>query len=477
VGGLVGLTEGIIRNAGVDGGTLSGLQRAGGLVGQSGPGTLQRLFSRNVTVTQRDGGSCCMGGLIGGNENSATFSDAYSRSNLVHTSAGQGAFGGITGNTNSSGAFARGYTTGTFTTLATRPSQVGAIQGASQVLITNGFWDTETSTGFNSSPSGTGLTTAQMKDSSNYTGWDFTTVWAINSAINDGYPYLQWEDNRIDAPVLVTVNPSNNAVDVSVDSNVIITFNIPVGAESGTITFYNASDDSVFETIDVAGGPISGSGTTALTINPINNFEEGATYYVLIDETAIRSIAGINFAGISSSTALVFTTEDSTAPAVVSLSPQHNDTGVVFNPTLSIVFDEDVLFDNGSIAVYRSGDDTEIVSIPLSGGSPNSTISVEFIEKLEESTQYYVLVSDDAIVDTAGNNFAGILDTSAWVFTTRNAGDPVLSHPSNNSAISNEVTVEYELTEAPLAGSIQLQFAGDTTITLNLEDVSVGELR
>ena len=43
--------------------------------------------------------------------------------------------------------------------------------------------------------------------------------------------------------------------------------------ESGNIVIYKASDDSVFETIDVTSNQVTGSGTTQITINPTNNLE------------------------------------------------------------------------------------------------------------------------------------------------------------------------------------------------------------
>jgi hypothetical protein len=59
--------------------------------------------------------------------------------------------------------------------------------------VTNCFWDTQTS-GQATSNGGTGKTTSQMTTQSTFTsaGWDFDTIWAIRSPINDGYPYLLW---------------------------------------------------------------------------------------------------------------------------------------------------------------------------------------------------------------------------------------------------------------------------------------------
>jgi hypothetical protein len=35
------------------------------------------------------------------------------------------------------------------------------------------------------------LTATQMKQQASFVGFDFGTVWAINPAINNGYPYLR----------------------------------------------------------------------------------------------------------------------------------------------------------------------------------------------------------------------------------------------------------------------------------------------
>jgi len=51
----------------------------------------------------------------------------------------------------------------------------------------------ETSSGQTNSASGTGKSTSDMKTQSTFTsaGWDFTTVWTINSTDNNGYPILR----------------------------------------------------------------------------------------------------------------------------------------------------------------------------------------------------------------------------------------------------------------------------------------------
>lgn len=109
------------------------------------------------------------------------------------------------------------------------------------------------------------------------------------------------------APVLQSLSPVDNATGVNLTNNLYLTFNEPVGAASGDFVIYNADDDSVFETIPAGGGPISGNGTSTLTLNPFNDFVPGSEYYLLIDSGAIRDLVSNDYGGISDSSVWSFT--------------------------------------------------------------------------------------------------------------------------------------------------------------------------
>ena len=102
-------------------------------------------------------------------------------------------------------------------------------------------------------------------------------------------------------------SPTNNETDVSITTNIVLTFDDEVDAESGNITIKKTSDNSTVETIDVTGAKVSGSGGTAITINPSTDLVNGTEYYILIDASAFDDAAGNSYAGISSTTALSFT--------------------------------------------------------------------------------------------------------------------------------------------------------------------------
>ncbi len=112
-----------------------------------------------------------------------------------------------------------------------------------------------------------------------------------------------------DAPTLSSSSPSDNATEVATNANIVLTFSEAVDAESGNITIKKTSDDSTIETIDVTGAKVSGSGSTAITINPSTDFIADIDYYILIDATAFDDTNGNSYAGISSTTALNFSTK------------------------------------------------------------------------------------------------------------------------------------------------------------------------
>ena len=108
-------------------------------------------------------------------------------------------------------------------------------------------------------------------------------------------------------PTLTSASPSDDASNVSVSSNIVLTFNEAVDAESGNIDIINTSTGQAIE-IDVTGSLLSGSGTTEITINPSSDLENDTSYHVKIDSTAFDDAVGNSYAGISNTTTLNFTT-------------------------------------------------------------------------------------------------------------------------------------------------------------------------
>ena len=170
--------------------------------------------------------------------------------------------------------------------------------------------------------SGSGSTTITINPSSTLDGETdyYITIAAtafddVDSASYAGFTNsttLNFTTVETTNPTLSSSTPADNATSVGVSDNIVLTFSEAVDAESGNITIKKTSDDSTIETIDVTGAKVSGSGGTEITINPGTDWSEQTEYYVLIDATAFDDSAGNSYAGISSTTALSFTTENST---------------------------------------------------------------------------------------------------------------------------------------------------------------------
>ena len=127
------------------------------------------------------------------------------------------------------------------------------------------------------------------------------------------------------APQLQQTTPADNATDVPVNANLILTFNEAVKAGTGAIEIRNAADGSLVQSIAVTDtSKITFSGNQ-LTINPGSDLSPETSYYVTFGSGVVRDLASNAFAGISSAAVFSFATEseyvDTTAPIILFASP------------------------------------------------------------------------------------------------------------------------------------------------------------
>lgn len=121
------------------------------------------------------------------------------------------------------------------------------------------------------------------------------------------------------APVLSSSTPQDNGSSVATGSNLTLTLSENVQAGSGHITLVNDGNSSLNKVIDITdSSQVSISGHT-VTVNPTTDLAAGANYHVQIDSTALHDAAGNNYAGISTSTGLNFTTASASVgdPSIV----------------------------------------------------------------------------------------------------------------------------------------------------------------
>ena len=240
-------------------------------------------------------------------------------------------------------------------------------------------------------------------------------------------------------PTLSSSVPVDNATGVSAAANITLTFSEAVDVESGNITIKKTSDDSTLETIDVTENKVTGTGTNQITINPSNTFSSSTEYYVLIDATAFDDAAGNSYAGISSTTALSFTSQDTGNPYLTSTTPAHQATGIAVNTNIVLNFSENVDVESGNITIKKTSDDTSVETIDVTGntvtGSGSTQITINPSSNLDEITSYYLIIDATAFDDASGNSFGGISSKTTYNFTTVDNTSPTLSSsaPADNA--------------------------------------------
>ncbi|QDU10893.1 Ig-like domain-containing protein [Gimesia aquarii] len=285
-----------------------------------------------------------------------------------------------------------------------------------------------------------------------------------------------------------SLSPADNTAGITTTANLVITFNDTIGATgTGTVTIKKAADDSTVETINVASGPVTGTGTTQITINPTANLDPGTAYYVQIHPNAFPNLGGNSFAGISDTTTWNFTTLETGAPTVSTLSPADNATGVATTANLVISFNESVLPQSGvnnDIVIKQSSDNSTVETIDaLSNqvtGSGTAQITVNPSVTLAENTSYYVQIGGDAFDDTEGTSFAGINDTVSWNFTTTDSTNPTVSSfsPVDNAtgvATTANLVIHFSEPVDAESGNLTIKQSSDNSIVETI-DVTSGQV-
>jgi hypothetical protein len=196
IGGLVGYQEYACSITNCSSScTVSGTGNnpsVGGLIGSENYAcTINSSYSTG-TVSVPSGSGATAGGLIADQRNGMYNSTYCSITNCYSTStvSGGSIIGGLVANQQSNTAVTNCYSTGS----VTGGSTVGGLMGSGSGVVTNSFWDKQTS-GQTTSGGGTGKTTAEMKTSSTFTSvvWD-GSLWNMGDGINNGYPYLDWQN-------------------------------------------------------------------------------------------------------------------------------------------------------------------------------------------------------------------------------------------------------------------------------------------
>ena len=219
---------------------------------------------------------------------------------------------------------------------------------------------------------------------------------------------------------LATTVPSDNAIQIAVNTGITLEWAGSLTADDGNIILKKSADDSTVESFASSGiflltNMMTGNVSAILSLS--SNLDEDTEYYILIDSAAFNE-----FDGISSKTTLNFKTVDNNNPSLTSSSPSDNASNVTVSSDIVLTFNEAVDAESGNIDIVNTstGETIEIdVTGALLSGSGTTEITINPSSDLKHDTSYHVKIDSSAFDDAAGNSYAGVSSTTTFNFSTK----------------------------------------------------------
>ena len=275
-----------------------------------------------------------------------------------------------------------------------------------------------------------GTTSGVSQDAIARSAWSFTTEVNANPVIIAG-----------------GYSPAMDATQVDVNSDLMITFDMPVQAGSGNIQLH-AADGSMVYNFDVTNTAQVTFAGDKVTVN-LPTMMITSQYYVIIPATAIRNTtySPEYFGGITVPYSWKFnTTTDLVAPTVVANS--YTPMGMVGTPegiTFKIKFSEVVMAGAGAITIKNTTDNTVIATNEVMFNA-DSTVTFKAATALTYA-QYSVLIPANGVKD--GNNNFYDPTALAWNFEI------------------SDLTAPSVVGLSPLDGTVGLPGINDLSITFS----------
>lgn len=296
----------------------------------------------------------------------------------------------------------------------------------------------------------------------NASTWSFTT----------GY------GNDTTKPGLKSLLPTSGGILTATTGKLVLTFTEPVFQDSGMIEIRTVTGGSLFRSIPVTSGRVSGGGTDTITIDATSAyggeaakaFVNNTSYYVTVGSRAFKDGVGLYYDGLTSSSSWRFTvTQDNVKPTLAATSPANNAISADPNAALSATFSEAVQPGSGQVWLQCVSNTTSICTNPRIGASVsvdplnNKKLIISPSQALQANGVYYVVIEPDAVTDLAGNRFNGIQNEYQWTFRTL-GGDttpPAISKlEANGSTIVMTYNEDLLENSIPTAGSFYITVDG-----------------
>ena len=253
-------------------------------------------------------------------------------------------------------------------------------------------------------------------------------------------------------PLLSSSDPGSNATVSPSKEFLTLTFNEAIVSGTGTVQLKTAAG-TVVESFDVASSPrVTRSGST-VTIDPVDNLLGGTSYLLSVPAGAFKDAAGNNYAGTNLAFSTSASTTDLTPPTLALATPASGAIGVATNTKIVLKFSEAIALGNGEIRLLGAGGalvqsfNKNSVSAVVAG----DTLTLSPSTELSKASSYTLQIPSGAIVDQAGNAYAGLPN---YQITTAALASGELTIATDRSTVDEGGTVNFSLSAAVSAGSV-----------------------
>ncbi|WP_290579332.1 Ig-like domain-containing protein [Ketobacter sp.] len=237
------------------------------------------------------------------------------------------------------------------------------------------------------------------------------------------------------AITLTGSTPADEDSAVLLNATITLNFSEVVYVNSGNIVIHKTSDGSVWDTIDVTSGQVSGSGSNTIVVTQTDVLEPNTGYYINIDAGALENGNGVGFAGISNNSDLNFTSLNASIPTITNVTSSTADGtyGVGAAINVSVQFSEavNVTLDTPQLELDMEGVDRRV---DLASGSGTATLSFD-----------YSVVLGDGALDLDYTNATALLLNGARIRSVQYANaDLTLPDPAAAGSLSFNKDIDIE---------------------------------
>ncbi|MDC3003254.1 Ig-like domain-containing protein, partial [Paracoccaceae bacterium] len=307
---------------------------------------------------------------------------------------------------------------------------------------------------------------------SNMSGNTWTAIYTANDSDTDGsvsysIAFSDIAGNAGNAVISGTGNVTTDTTEPTLNSVTIASNNTnssKVTPEEVVSLNFTASETIQTPTVTFSSGGAPLNGNISVSNTDGNNWT--ASFTATSNDTAgpitfeiifsdLAGNAGTTVTATNNSSRVVIVI-DSDLPTLISSDPLDNSKSVKLDQNIVLEFSEDVSAGSGEIKLFDSNDklvEAFTVSSSLISGS---TVTLNPSADFASRSAYYIQIPTTAFMDTAGNNYAGIMEKTGLDFITLDVNAPFLISvmPSDNSSgIQLDQNIVLKFSESVVAGS------------------------